>query len=96
MDIKTAVGRLRMMGWLEAVSWLALLITMYLKYGLQMPEPNKIVGMVHGLFFMGYCLLALQAKLEHQWKFGMLAKLILAGILPFGTLVAEAKLLKKA
>ena len=51
-----ALKQFRIAAIAEGFSWIALLFTMYLKYGQQMPEPNQWVGMIHGVLFIGYCL----------------------------------------
>ena len=51
--IKTSIGRLRVIGFWEGVSFLVLLlIAMPLKYIAGNPEPVSIVGMAHGVLFL--------------------------------------------
>jgi len=86
------LGWLRILAWLEGFSWIALLATMYLKYGMDMPEPNKVTGMAHGLFFVGYLVVLLVVKFEVPWNWRRTFWCGLASILPFGTFWAERKL----
>lgn len=96
---QTSVGSLRnfrILAFVEGVSFLVILfITMPLKYMYDTPGPNKVLGMVHGLLFLGYCAYALQLKWERGWSFMKLLWLWLASIVPFGTFVADYKLLRE-
>ena len=54
--LRSPIGRLRAVGLAEGVSFLLLLgVAMPLKYAAGYPQAVRIVGWVHGLFFMGYC-----------------------------------------
>ncbi|GAA4337869.1 DUF3817 domain-containing protein [Flaviaesturariibacter amylovorans] len=82
-----AVRRLRVLGYAEALSWIALLfIAMPLKYIWQQPLMVKYVGWIHGILFIAYCLHLLIVKGILKWTFG---KMVLGGVaafFPFGTL----------
>ena len=66
--IKTSIGRLRVIGFWEGVSFLVLLgIAMPLKYWAGQPGAVRVVGMAHGILFMLYLWAAIQAALEHHW-----------------------------
>jgi integral membrane protein len=88
--------QLRLIGIIEGSSFLLLLgVCMPLKYMLEIPEPTKVVGMIHGVFFMYYCLLVLLvAKVKHWPKHHTLLALV-ASVLPFGPFIVDAKLLKE-
>ncbi|WP_317048755.1 DUF3817 domain-containing protein [Hymenobacter sediminis] len=67
--LRTSLGRLRVVGFLEGISFLVLLgIAMPLKYLLGQPEAVRIVGMAHGVLFVAYVLLVLQVSLERSWS----------------------------
>lgn len=68
---------------------------MPLKYYAAMPQPNKIIGMAHGVLFVLYVLAVIQCKIEYQWSTKKTALALLASIIPFGTFWADAKLFKK-
>lgn len=80
---------------LEGTSLLALLfVAMPLKYGFDIPEAVKLVGPLHGGLFVFFNLMigfyALKRRLtEAQIGFG-----VVASLLPFGTFVYKAKMLK--
>lgn len=92
----TSLRNFRILAFVEGVSFLLILfVTMPMKYLYDMPMPNKIVGSVHGFLFLGYCLYALQLKWARSWSIGKLLLLWLASIIPFGTFVADWKLLRE-
>jgi hypothetical protein len=45
--LKTALGRLRIVAFLEGCSFLLSGFTMILKYKYAMPQPNYVVGLAH-------------------------------------------------
>lgn len=93
--IKTQLGRLRLLAFAEGISFLILLfVTMPLKYAFQIPEPNKVFGIVHGLLFVLYVFAVIQITIEQQWKIQKMIWAFLASIIPFGTFWADKKLFK--
>jgi integral membrane protein len=95
--IQSAIGRLRLTGFAEAVSWLLLLlIAMPLKYIWKIPQPVKVVGWAHGLLFITYIALLVIASVQYRWPFKKLVIGCLAAFLPFGTLVFDKQLKKGA
>ena len=87
---------LRITGILEGFSWLALLHTMVLKYGFKMPEPNILVGKIHGFLFIAYVFMVFIVALNKKWGIKTTIWCLIASFLPFGTFVADYKILKKA
>lgn len=94
MNIKTPIGRLRLLAVLEGISFLLFAITMPLKYGLQIPEPNFYVGMAHGWLFILYVIFCIQNILLHRWGFKVSILSLAASLIPFGTFYADAKVFK--
>jgi len=93
--IKTSIGRLRVIGFWEGVSFLVLLgIAMPLKYIWGHPEAVRVVGMAHGILFLLYLWAAIQAAVEHNWNWRRTLLLLVASLLPAGPFVVEAKLLR--
>jgi len=87
---------LRIIGLVEGVSFLIILfVTMPLKYIWEMTEPNKIVGMAHGVLFIGYCVLVVLVGFRFKWKLLTIFWALLASIIPFGTFVADKKIFKE-
>ena len=93
--LNTTIGRLRILAYLEGISFLLLLgVGMPLKYMFEMPKPNLYIGMAHGILFIAYCTWALIAKSEYKWSMVKTAWALLASLLPFGTFVADKKLFR--
>ena len=82
---------------LEGLSYLALFaFSMPLKYWAGIPEYNIYVGYAHGFLFLAYLTLAIVCFVENSWSKNLLAKILLASILPFGTFYIEENYLRKA
>ena len=91
----TGLGRLRLVAFLEGVSFLVLLlIAMPLKYLAGQPQAVKQVGMAHGLLFVLYLFLLIQQGIERRWSVGKLALGFLASLVPLGTFWADKKLFR--
>ena len=94
MNLKTPIGRLRLFAILEGISFLLFAVTMPLKYGLEIPEPNFYVGMAHGWLFITYVILCIQNICIHSWSFKVSILSLAASLLPFGTFYADMKVFK--
>lgn len=95
--LKTSIGRLRVIGFWEGVSFLVLLgIAMPLKYVWGEPAAVRVVGMAHGGFFLLYVWAAIQAALEHDWNWRRTTLVLVASLLPAGPFVVDARLLRAA
>jgi integral membrane protein len=87
MKTNDTISRLRMLGYLEALSWVLLLfIAMPLKYIGGKPVLVTYVGWVHGILFILYSLHLVLAMRLQSWSFGKLVTGGVAAFLPFGTL----------
>ena len=94
--LKTPIGRLRAIGMLEAVSFLALLgIAMPLKYVAGMPLAVKLAGWTHGMLFILFCCFLLDAKQQASWSFRQTGAILVAALLPFGPFVIDRRLRKE-
>lgn len=92
--LKSTLGRLRVIGWWEGVSFLLLLgIAMPLKYFADSPGAVRVVGMAHGVLFVLYVLAAIHAALEHNWSWRRLGLVLLGSVLPGGPFVVDARIL---
>jgi integral membrane protein len=96
--LKTNIGRLRIIGFLEGVSLLLLLfVAMPLKYYFHNPQATKAMGMVHGALFLLFVFNTLSVGVEQRWKFSTTTwKVLLACIIPFGTFYVDRKILSPA
>ena len=87
----TPVGRFRIVAFWEGISFLLLLfVAMPLKYGFGIDMAVRIVGMAHGVLFLGYCVtLALAARLLGARR-SLLAFVL--SVVPGGTFWFEGRL----
>jgi len=94
--LKSPIGRLRIIAFLEGVSFIALLgIAMPLKYFAGMPLTVKITGMAHGILFILFIFSLIDVKISHRWSLMKSGMAFSASLLPFGTFVLDARVLKK-
>ncbi len=87
------VRAVRLVGWLEAVSFLLLLfVAMPLKYLASQPLGVRVLGPIHGALFVAYVALVLVAARSERWDLGKVTTLIVASLLPFGPFFTERTL----
>lgn len=93
---KTAIGRLRILAFLEGISLLVLvLIAVPLKYYFGDPSWVKSIGPVHGALFLLFVFNALRTGVEQNWKFRETTwKVLAACFIPFGTFYLDYKILR--
>ena len=86
----SAIARLRLIGFIEGISFLLLLgIAMPLKYIYGMPEAVKVVGMIHGILFIIYVMTAIHASNVLRWRAPRTLFALVAAVLPFGPFVFD-------
>ena len=91
--LRTPVGRLRVIAFVEGVSYLVLLgVAMPLKYLAGMPEAVKAVGWAHGVLFVLYLLSVGEVYVKRRWTFMQVGWALAAAFVPFGTFVLDASL----
>ncbi len=91
------IGQLRTLAHLEGLTLLGLLfITMPLKYLMDMPQPNYILGMFHGVLFVLYVGYVVRAKNVFGWNLKTTFLALAASVIPFGTFWADKKIFKVA
>lgn len=87
------VGRVRIVGKIEAISFLLLLgVAMPLKYGLGFDMAVKIVGWAHGVLFVLLAYFVLMALLEKLLPFRHAVLMMVASLIPFGPFVIDRRL----
>lgn len=92
----TALGQLRIIAFLEGISYLLLLgIAMPLKYLAGEPSAVKVIGMIHGILFVLYVFYILLVKLKLDWSLKKTVWAFLASLIPLGTFYADVKLFRK-
>ncbi len=97
MSSKKTLTWFRRIAFAEGVSFLVLLgIAMPLKYFANMPKAVSVVGMIHGILFVAFMILAWETMSALNRKFGWFMKAFFASIIPFGTFVLDKELKKEA
>ncbi len=95
MELSSTLGRLRVTGIIEGLSFIILLaIAMPLKYMAGKPQMVSVVGMAHGVLFVLYIGLSALAKFQYDWSWKRVLVLWIASVVPFGTFYADYKLLR--
>lgn len=93
--LNNAIGRLRIISIVEAISYLILLfVAMPMKYIGGEPLAVRIVGMAHGILFCIFCIALLDAKLAQKWPLKPPFWIFVASLIPFAPIWVE-KWLKK-
>ncbi|MBO9131162.1 DUF3817 domain-containing protein [Bacillus sp. 165] len=91
--LRTAVGRLRAVGFFEGISFLILLgIAMPLKYAAGFSLAVTIVGAAHGFLFILYLLALVNVTITRRWSFGQVTGAFVASLLPFGTFILDSRI----
>lgn len=95
--LKTKIGRLRIIAFLEGLSLILLLfIAMPLKYFWAYPQAVKTIGSIHGALFLLFIFNTLSTGVEQRWPFRSTTwKVLLACIIPFGTFYIDRHILRK-
>jgi integral membrane protein len=94
MNLKKCLGQLRILAILEGISYLLLGLTMPLKYTYEIGLPNKIVGMIHGLLFILFCLWIIRFSVLRKWSPTKTGICLASSLIPFATFIVDYKILK--
>jgi integral membrane protein len=91
--LNTPIGRLRVIGFVEGISYLALLgIAMPLKYLAGLPMAVRVVGMAHGLLFLLFIAAVIHVAVHRRWTVRRVLWAFASAVIPFGTFVLDAQL----
>ncbi len=93
--IKTPIGRLRIVGFMEGLSLIFLVfIAVPFKYLGDIPTYVKVAGPIHGLLFCLFVINTFNVATLHSWKFSKITwKVLLACLIPFGTFYIDRYIL---
>jgi integral membrane protein len=92
----TPLAQLRLVSWLEGVSFLVLLlVAMPLKYALGLPLAVRVVGSVHGLLFVAFVACLFRTALERHWPLRRALLALLASLVPWGPFVLNRELTRE-
>ena len=85
----------RLTALLEGISYILLLfIAVPIKYLLDDPTYVKLLGMPHGILFIGYILLSILGKNRYKWTNIDFFVISVSSLIPFGTFYVDKKYLK--
>jgi len=91
--VKNSVKKFSLINTVEGYSYLILLfIAMPLKYIFGYPMAVKIAGMAHGVLFIAFCILLVQAWKDAGWSFKESVLFFVASLIPFGTFYTKSKI----
>ena len=94
-DILTSISFFLKLAKAEGISFLLLIgIAMPLKYYFQQPEMVRIIGMIHGILFVAYCILLVILLVNKKLSFIWFVISFIASLVPFGTFWLEYQLNK--
>lgn len=94
--MKKRISNLRIIGFIEGVSFLILLlIAMPLKYYFDLPMAVKITGWIHGVLFMLYIAAVLMAIKAMAWNWFSVLVALGASLIPIGTFVLDKSLKRR-
>ena len=94
MKLTTILGQLRILAIIEGISYLLLIPTIILKYGFEMGLPNKIVGSIHGILFILYCVWVITYALKKKWSLLKTLICLAASLIPIATFIVDQRILK--
>jgi integral membrane protein len=84
----------RYIAFLEATSFLALLVAAVIKRTDGGETGVEILGPIHGLLFIAYVVMALRLREEAGWSWKTTGWILLGAVLPFGGYVVDWWLLR--
>ncbi|MFT3899649.1 MAG: DUF3817 domain-containing protein [Gordonia sp. (in: high G+C Gram-positive bacteria)] len=88
-NLSTPAKRFRFVAVLEAITWAALLVAMYIKRAHDMDSAIRVPGMVHGIVFLVFVALCFYTAVKLEWNLVVLGLAVASSLPPFGTLVFE-------
>lgn len=93
--LKTNIGRLRVLSLIEGLSLVLLVfLAVPMKYMFDSPMMVRVIGMTHGVLFLGLGFMTIMVGVEQGWKFKRMATIMLASVIPFGCFYVENKVFK--
>ncbi len=89
MDLR----HLRLIAWIEGVSYLVLLgIAMPLKYLADLPGAVRVTGMVHGVLFVLFCAALAWVWWRRRWSMARTGIVFASSLIPCATFVMDRHL----
>lgn len=89
----TPLGKFRLIAFIEGCSFMLLVcVGMPLKYLAKIPEPNWVIGAIHGGLFFLYVILLAWAARSRNWPLWWIGIAFAASLLPIGTFLLDPSL----
>lgn len=82
--LRGATGAFRVVAYVEAISYLLLLVAVVVHRVLDGPDWIEVLGPIHGMAFLVYLGLVLYLRDDQGWGLRATVVVILAGALPLG------------
>jgi integral membrane protein len=95
VGVKGALARFRVMAYVVGVGLLTLCVAMVMNYAFDEPQYSAIVGPVHGFLYVVYLVLAVDLGLKARWPIVKTGLILLAGMVPFVSFIAERRVTKE-
>jgi integral membrane protein len=96
MNLHTSIGRLRLIGFIEACSYLFLLfVAEPIKFITGNKAPMKVSGMIHGVLVVLFMIALINVWYVHKWKISRAVIALLWSLVPFGTFIFDRSLRKE-
>ena len=91
--LRTPIGRLRVIAFIEGCSYLLLLgVAMPLKYLFGMPLAVRLVGSTHGGLFVAFCAVLLHVTIVERWSLLRGLVVFVSSLVPCGTFFIDPSL----
>ncbi len=94
MNLKTSIGQLRALAIGEGISYLLLGVTVPIKYILEIGWPNQVIGMIHGILFIAYCIWVLIVANKVKWGLKVTLICLISSLIPIATFIVDKSILK--
>jgi integral membrane protein len=86
----------RLLARAEAVTWALLLLGMFVKYGPAWTDLGvRVFGMVHGIVFLAYCVVAVFVATDRRWRAGTTLLALASAVPPFATVWFERRAVRR-
>jgi integral membrane protein len=82
----------KLIAFIEAISYLVLLVAVVFKHVYGQPAGVEIVGPLHGLVFLAYFMGVLFVREDQGWGLLRVIVVLLAALIPFGAFWVERRL----
>lgn len=95
-DDRSMLRRLELAAWVEGATLLLLLtVAVPLKHLAGWPPGVRVMGPVHGLAFLAYLWIAIQAWSAMGWRASELGRLLILAVIPLGGFVTAVRLARR-